>query len=328
MDTSTLKRGKFSQVASFRVEDDDSLSDVSLISKGVASGHGLEIDDESLATALESLKGKKKLRSYLHHSMWEDRLGAEIGYFSGFRVEDDRLMADKFTFLKSFKNNKKEQYDALVELAKEMPEEFGVSLSFSFETEKSDSMPAVRFKEVFSADFVDQPAANPRGLFRIEDNNSNHNVNTDMAKEDNNQSELLELRKQVVALESERDGLREKVTNKENELGAVEERLKAELSDERSRVKNILELGREHGKQEVALKAIEEGKTIEQFKADLLDSYREGNQQTTETASFEINPDREPKSKEEFHATHTELKKKDNATSTAYFEKYWKRWAR
>ena len=322
-----LRKAQAFSTARFRIEDDDTMRDVSLLAAGEAQGHGLVIDEDSLQTALSYLGTKKRLRAYLHHAMFEDRLGEEIGYFENPYIDGDRLMAEKFTFLKSFRNNKKDKYEALLELAKEMPEEFGLSLSFSFLTEikEGDEMPRVRFQEIYSADFVDQPAANPKGLFRIEDNNTKNN--TQMADNKDQNTELLELQKKVVALESERDSLKKTVENKEAALKTADAQRAAELKDERERAGHILQLGKDHNMLEVALKAIEDNKSIDEFKADLLEGYRSGSFSTTQEDSFEIDPDAEPKTREEFAATHEHLKGKDAAKATEYFKKHYKKHA-
>jgi hypothetical protein len=161
--------------------DSGAMLGVSLISVGPALGHGLYVDQLSLDTILAELEDQK-LPAYITHrgALFEDRLGREIGFFENFRIEGDRLLAD-FQAFESFKEDDSKKFNRLFELAEKMPERFGLSIVFSaFEawatdagdveaSEKPDNalfdFPSIRVEEVSSADFVDQPAANQRGLF-------------------------------------------------------------------------------------------------------------------------------------------------------------------
>ena len=154
---------------------------VSLISVGEASGHGLYVDDDSLQGIVELLE-EQKLPAYITHSgaLFEDRLTREVGMFSNFRIEEDRLIAD-FQAFDSFMEDDSRTFNRLFEMAEKMPEKFGLSIVFSAASvwatpdgdvdtlEKPDNalfdFPSIRAEEVTSADFVDTPAANERGLF-------------------------------------------------------------------------------------------------------------------------------------------------------------------
>jgi hypothetical protein len=53
-----------------------------------------------------------------------------------------------------------------MDLAKSIPESFGISISFSGESEKNlDGLDLARCSELYSADLVQNPASNPTGLF-------------------------------------------------------------------------------------------------------------------------------------------------------------------
>lgn len=161
--------------------NDGTMAGVSLISVGPALGHGLYVDSKSLDTIIDELEGTK-LPAYITHrgALFEDRLTREIGIFTNFRVKDDRILGD-FQAFDSFREDDTRKFNRLFELAEKMPERFGLSIVFSANStwatdvgdvdteEKPDdalfNFPSIRVEEVSSADFVDQPAANQKGLF-------------------------------------------------------------------------------------------------------------------------------------------------------------------
>jgi hypothetical protein len=173
------------------------ISRVSLITGDrEAGGHGLWIDRKSLET-FQALLTDRRLKAYATHGTWsKDGTLDEIGYWQASALEGNQLFAD-FVALTSWKTHARPEYDTLFELAEKLPSEFGVSLSFKFATVwvmpggaeiatrrkfsaigdavydppapvgALRALPSVRAVEIYSADFVDQPAANA-GLFRSE----------------------------------------------------------------------------------------------------------------------------------------------------------------
>jgi hypothetical protein len=87
-------------------------------------------------------------------------VGDIVGRLTGFRIDGDVLRAD-FTALSSSPHR-----DYLFEIASTIPESFGLSISFSGEPESGEFQSFARCSEIYSADFVDEPAANPNGLFQ------------------------------------------------------------------------------------------------------------------------------------------------------------------
>tara|TARA_R110000822_G_scaffold281222_2_gene402911 strand:+ start:64 stop:1230 length:1167 start_codon:yes stop_codon:yes gene_type:complete len=163
---------------------DGTMEAVSLIQLGDAKGHGIYVDGISLATALEVL-GQSNLPAFITHegALKEDRMLKQVGVFSGFYIDEGKLKAEKFKALESFRDDQTESFNRLFDLAKEMPDAFGLSLVFEaelvwvYEDGKEISVhdgdgvgsirkiPSVRFSYITSADFVDAPAANEDGLF-------------------------------------------------------------------------------------------------------------------------------------------------------------------
>lgn len=162
------------------------IQEISLIEVGEARGHDLWIDQKSLETALEALG--QNLPAYITHNgaLEEDRILKEVGFFSDFFIDGEKLKARSFKALSSFRDDESDRFNRLFDIAQEMPDTFGVSLVFEAEivhvfedgSEKliheveEDEMgkiirsePSVRFRTIKSADFVDAPASNRNGLF-------------------------------------------------------------------------------------------------------------------------------------------------------------------
>ena len=190
----------FQRSFQFGAVSPDGFSDVTILTGGTeAEGHGLYVDEAAIAQAMALLMGKT-LPAYLtHDDAWEDRLGKEIGVFSGFYRDGLKIKAKRFSFLKSFMEHQAETHEKLVELAQVMPEQFGTSIVFQGNAvwpvedgEDMDSsypkpdgcmsdMPCIRFGKIESADFVKSPAVND-GLFNAKVDGA-RNGNTPMANE-------------------------------------------------------------------------------------------------------------------------------------------------
>jgi len=157
-----------------------------------ASGHGLWIDAKTL-NGFNALLTGRRLKAYATHAaVGRDATLSEVGYWDCVRVDGANLRAN-FTALDAWRKGAPSAFDTLFEMAEKLPAEFGASLSFSYTpcwvlpggndvpTKRTASLagagynppapsnavrklPSVRAKAVYSADFVDTPAAN-NGLF-------------------------------------------------------------------------------------------------------------------------------------------------------------------
>lgn len=165
------------------------ISDVSIIEAGEAKGHQMMVSESSLASAMEELRNARLPAYITHANAMGDRLTEEVGYFSEFYQEGNKIKARRFQAFQAFRRYKPEQYDALFEMAEEMPENFGISLVFEAalfwelaDGEKEEyrglssrpedalfEVPSVEMISIQSADFVDNPAANS-SLFSTEVN--------------------------------------------------------------------------------------------------------------------------------------------------------------
>jgi hypothetical protein len=141
------------------------LRGVSVITEGEAKGHGMIVDgitlDQVKSCAETYVDG---LRVKMDHYTGID---AMVGVLRDFVIDGTQLRAD-LHLIKSH-----EDFEKIMEMAETIPGSFGLSISFSGE---SDRIPvsgvegalieAARCMEIYSADIVDQPAANPTGLFQ------------------------------------------------------------------------------------------------------------------------------------------------------------------
>lgn len=156
------------------------LRGVSVITEGEAKGHDMIVD----AITLQQVKACAEtyvdgLRVKMDHYTGID---AMVGVLRDFVIDGPQLRAD-LHLIKSH-----EDFEKILEMAENMPGSFGLSISFSGESEdvevpsedtdevepNSGELPdsgteiarAARCMEIYSADLVDQPAANPSGLFQ------------------------------------------------------------------------------------------------------------------------------------------------------------------
>jgi len=134
------------------------ISDVSVITVGEAKGHGMQIDAQTLVevkAAAETYAGGLKVKTD-HYTGFNEI----VGTLKNFRIDGDQLRADLFLL---------KNHDAtarILEMAELMPDTFGLSISFTGEHEESEGGTVfARCTEIYSADLVDAPAANPTGLF-------------------------------------------------------------------------------------------------------------------------------------------------------------------
>ena len=134
------------------------IADVSVITVGEAKGHGMQIDAQTLIevkAAAETYAGGLKVKTD-HYTGFNEI----VGTLKNFRIDGDQLRADLFLL----KNH--DATPRILEMAELMPDTFGLSISFTGEHEERDEETVyARCTEIYSADLVDAPAANPTGLF-------------------------------------------------------------------------------------------------------------------------------------------------------------------
>lgn len=135
----------------------DIIEGVSIISVGEAKGHGLFVDDitlQEVKACAESYAGGVKVN--LDHGAGIKDI---VGFCDNFRIIGEKLVAD----LNLLETADKRAY--VMEIASRMPDTFGISIAFSGPVRERDGRSFASCTELYSADLVQTPAANPTGLF-------------------------------------------------------------------------------------------------------------------------------------------------------------------
>ena len=135
----------------------DIIEGVSIISVGEAKGHGLFVDDitlQEVKACAESYSGGVKVN--LDHGAGIKDI---VGFCDNFRIVGKKLVAD----LNLLETAEKRAY--VLEIASRMPDTFGISIAFSGPVRERDGRSFASCTELYSADLVQTPAANPTGLF-------------------------------------------------------------------------------------------------------------------------------------------------------------------
>ena len=136
---------------------------VSVITEGEAKGHGMLIDAATLAQVkqcAETYAGGLKVKISTQRGHLGD-VAEIVGFLTGFRIDGAKLLAD----LHLLENSPHRAF--IMELAEKVPDTFGLSISFSGPVERKDDAAFARCTEIYSADLVSEPAANPTGLFSL-----------------------------------------------------------------------------------------------------------------------------------------------------------------
>lgn len=175
---------------------------ISVITRGEALGHGLYIDKVMLGQVAEGVAGSAEMgikSRFAHPDMSGDGIGKMTGKVFGGSVVGDQVFADLHMLQSAHDAPDGDLAGYVMNLAKEAPEDFGTSIAFSRDTVAEDAflqkhmveVDAVdyrgdpvkrkvfrspdpdnkknyrhaRLMELRAVDVVDEPAANPSGLF-------------------------------------------------------------------------------------------------------------------------------------------------------------------
>lgn len=164
---------------------------VSVITRGEALGHDFWVDSEFNEQVAEHINQPNKgIKSrFTHPSLSGDGLGRHLGRITNARVEGDQVIADQHFSESSHNTPDGDLASYLMELAEEDPESYGLSIVFAHDQSASEqftadhseggaflspdpmnieNLPHSRLAELRAVDAVDEPAANPDGLFRRE----------------------------------------------------------------------------------------------------------------------------------------------------------------
>lgn len=130
---------------------------VSVITKGIAKGHDLIVDETTLAQVVKCGNGAKNgIKVKVGHDSGVEEI---VGRLTNFRIEEDKVLADLELLSSSPRR------DFIFEIAQKTPEAVGLSIAFEGKPEAANGQQMARCTRLRSVDLVDEPAANPDGLF-------------------------------------------------------------------------------------------------------------------------------------------------------------------
>lgn len=174
---------------------------MAVITRGEALGHGLWIDQTFLQQTAEAINAKPAgtKQRFTHPGLSGDGLGKRLGRAKNASVDGDIVRADGHISRLAHKSPEGDLAGYVLGLAEDCPEDFGNSIAFnhdpeaevefalehgaewvsdeiygqvlSFDNFKSpdplniENLPHCRLGELCAVDVVDEPAANPSGMF-------------------------------------------------------------------------------------------------------------------------------------------------------------------
>jgi hypothetical protein len=203
----------------------DIIEGVSIISVGEAKGHGLFVDATTLQevkACAESYAGGVKVN--LDHGAGIKDI---VGFCDNFRIIGDKLVAD----LNLLENAEKRAY--VLEIAEKLPDAFGISIAFSGPVRDISGKRFASCTELYSADLVQTPAANPTGLFSFQAVDKKSHKMEDATieiepKEDEKEISIADLLKRLMSLESAFGDYKKKM----EEMPTAEPEKKEEMSED------------------------------------------------------------------------------------------------
>jgi hypothetical protein len=245
------------------------LRDVVIIEAGEARGHRMMVSERTLDAAV-GLLADDILPAYItHNGAFQDRLLNEIGAFEGFYRDGDKIRAERFETLQSWRKAEPDKYERLFDLAEKMPKTFGISIVFegtlAWETDGGEvpfaslnekpedslfDLPTITPSKIQSADFVDTPAATSALFAENWDKPAN-------VEEAFIMPEDIEKPIEVAASESASSELE----RRQAEESAASEEPKAEAAEEKPKRKKKLEEAETLETEQVELEEIEEEQT-------------------------------------------------------------------
>jgi hypothetical protein len=162
----------------------------SVITRGEALGHYMWVDQESVEKVAKlGNKARNGIKArFTHPGLSGDGLGTLLGRFKNFRVDGNKAIADLHFEKSSHETPDGDLAKYVMDLAEEDPEALATSIVFDpdygeedrFEAEHEDedgifqspdddntkNYRHMRIAKLWATDVVDEPAANPDGLFR------------------------------------------------------------------------------------------------------------------------------------------------------------------
>lgn len=168
---------------------EDVIYGCSIVTAGEALGHGVHLDESFIQECYDQAKSLKlglKAR-FGHPQMCSEALGTNLGRFKNFRISEDnrQLFGDLHLAESAHQSPHGDIASYVQQYAKDDPESFGTSICFKvgghYRKDKNGDPVEIDYydedigelseelyvkcEKLTGCDFVDEPAANPEGLF-------------------------------------------------------------------------------------------------------------------------------------------------------------------
>jgi hypothetical protein len=209
----------------------DIIEGVSVISVGEAKGHGLFVDAQTLRevkACAETYAGGVKVN--LDHGAGIRDI---VGFVDNFRIIGEKLVAD----LNLLQNAERREY--VLEIAEKLPDTFGISIAFSGPVREIDGKRFASCEELYSADLVQTPAANPTGLFSFEAKSVDKNL-TNMEDEKTQAEEIVKDEIDISDILSRLSALEAAFGDYKNKMEEMpEEKMAEEKKDEETEMSKL-----------------------------------------------------------------------------------------
>lgn len=142
----------FSSIAPHRIDRENGMiKGVSLISIGLAKGHGVYVDEKTIDQVFELATEAETLKVKVDHG---SGVLSTIGFLKNFSKDKEQVYGDLHIY------ESESQRDRIFEIAEKNPSHMGISLEFEFEIEKEKNKNFVRCTVLKTAALVSDPAAN------------------------------------------------------------------------------------------------------------------------------------------------------------------------
>lgn len=166
--------------------NDGIIHGVAIVTEGEARGHGVYVDSKFLEDVAE--QGNSTARGikvrFGHPGFFgTDAVGTYVGRIKNFRIEGETVRGDLHLSKVAKSSPKGDFYSYILGMAENEPDMFGLSIAFdSNGTYSVDGKEFVVLNKLHAVDIVDEPAANPGGLFhaKIEEENSERHKEMDL----------------------------------------------------------------------------------------------------------------------------------------------------
>jgi hypothetical protein len=164
------------------------INGVSVITRGEALGHDLWVDQDFLSDVTGKINQTKGLKArFTHPGLSSDGIGTKLGVLRNAVTKGDQVFADLHFQKAAHVSPDGNLADYVMTLAEETPDQFGLSIVFEHDADlqamhiedntqggkyvspdedNKNNLPHAALKALRAGDVVDEPAANPDGLFK------------------------------------------------------------------------------------------------------------------------------------------------------------------